>query len=54
MYEVAAIGAIFAALLRMIWEAGLLRWSEVRGSAPNENRALTDGTVKIILEIPVR
>jgi len=50
IYEVAAIGAIFAALLRMIWEAGLLRWSEVRWSAPNENRALTDGTVKIILK----
>jgi Alternative complex III, ActD subunit len=50
IYEVAAMGAIFAALLRMIWEGGLLRWSEVRGSAPSENRALTDGSVKIILK----
>jgi hypothetical protein len=50
MYEVAAMGAIFAALLRMIWEAGLLRWGEVRGPASSEDRALTDGSVRIILK----
>jgi ActD protein len=49
MYEVAAIGAIFAALLRMIWEAGLLQWGEVRSSVSGDSQALTDGGAKLVL-----
>jgi hypothetical protein len=41
VYEVAAMGAIFGALLRMIWEAGLLRW--------HGYQAPTDGGVTVIL-----
>jgi hypothetical protein len=50
IYEVAAMGAIFAALLRMIWEAGLLRWGEVHRSSISENQALTEGGAKLILK----
>ena len=49
MYETAAMGAIFAALGRTLWEARLPGWRAARG---DYDAALSDGGVLVSLRAP--
>jgi hypothetical protein len=47
MYEVAAIGAVLSALLRLLWETRLPSWGRVRVDAPAE---VSDGGLLVSAE----